>query len=228
MGVPTNTQLKFSERRRRAPAISILFVFGIGIYLDSVFNWSGWTWLSVSGSGLLAAIVARWLKQQWLSVACLLIAVCGSGAVRHHDSWSVGESNEIGLFATAEARPAQIRGVLAQRPISSHADGIESPRFGSARSRTTLTIRCRQLRDGDQWIDVSGLARIDIASEVSHLRIGDEVECIGRMALPFPPGNVGEFDFAAMLRRQGIRVVMRCRSEDAIIVHQQHDGIGLS
>ena len=228
MGIPTSSQLTLSERRRRAPAISILFAFGIGIYLDSVFDWSGWTWLSVSGSGLLAAIVARWLKQQWLSVACLLIAVCGSGAARHHESWSVGESNDIGLFATAEARPAQIRGVVAQRPIISHADGNESPRFGSARSRTTLTIRCRQLRDGDQWIDVSGLARIDIASEVSHLLIGDEVQCIGRMALPFPPGNVGEFDLAAMLRRQGIRAVIRCRSEDAIIVHQQHDGISLS
>ncbi len=214
-----------SVQRRRAPAISVLLVFVAGIVLDSLVSWSGWVWLSAIGAALATAVVARFAKQHWLSVSCLLIAVAAAGAVRHHDAWSVGEANEIGLFATDEARPAQLRGVITQRPIVSQADGNESPRGGRSRTRTTFVIRCRQLRDGDKWVEVTGLVRVDIASEVSGLRIGDEVQLIGRLALPFPPGNVGEFDFAAMLRRQGIRAVLRCRSQDAVSVCQRHDGL---
>ena len=51
---------------------------------------------------------------------------------------------------------------------------------------------------------------------MKKLQVGDDVELIGRLQLPDRPRNVGEFDFLAFLRRQGIRAVMRCRSSDAI------------
>ena len=225
MAASSKLLLADTDQRRRAPAISILAVFVVGIVLDSLASWSAWALLSVAGAALAASVVARFTKQRWLTVSCLLVAVAGAGAVRHHDAWSVCGTTEIGLFAKEEATPAQIRGVITQRPIVSHSDGRDSPRSGRSLTRTTFVIRCRQLRDGEKWIDVTGLVRVDITSEVSELRVGDEVQLTGRMALPFPTGNIGEFDFAAMLRRQGIRAVLRCRSQEAVSVYQRYEGL---
>lgn len=205
-----------SSIRRRAPAVPVVLAFVLGVVLDANVAAAGWWGWAISATALLFAGLMWWLCCPRLLIGCLLFAVVGVGAVRHHDVWFVRKPNDIGLFAQVEPRPARVIGTIAERPLLIRESDEESSRPWASRERSVLVIECRQLRDGDQWLDVTGGVRVDVSGLATKLRIGDEVELLGRLSLPDGPRNVGEFDFAEFLRKQGIHAVLRCRSQDAV------------
>lgn len=46
------------------------------------------------------------------------------------------------------------------------------------------------------------------AAQATALSYGQQIEATGLLALPRPPGNPGEFDYAAFLRNQGVQAVL--------------------
>lgn len=202
--------------RRRAAALPVVFAFVVGIVVDANVAADGWWGWAFSATALLLAGLMNWLRWSRLSICCLLLTVAGMGAVRHHEVWFVGEPNDIGLFAHEEPQPARVIGTIAERPQLMREANEESSRPWGTRERTVLVIDCHQLRDSDQWLDVTGGVRVDVAGLASDLRVGDEVDLLGRLSLPERPRNVGEFDFAEFLRKQGIHAVMRCRSLETV------------
>ncbi|MBC7815694.1 MAG: ComEC/Rec2 family competence protein [Planctomycetaceae bacterium] len=202
--------------RRRAPGVPVVLAFVLGIVVDANVAAVGWWGWALSATALLFAGLMWWLHCSRLLTCCLLFVVVGVGAVRHHDVWFVGEPNDIGLFAQEQPRPARVVGTIAERPQLIREKDEESSRPWASRERSVLVIECRKLRDGDQWFDVTGGVRVDVSGLASKLRIGDEVELLGRLSLPDGPRNVGEFNFAEFLRKQGIHAVLRCRSLDAV------------
>lgn len=205
-----------SSVRRRTPAVPVVMAFALGIVIDANLAVAGcWGW-AFTALALVFAGLMRWLRHSRLSICWLLLAVVGVGMVRHHDVWFVGKPNSIGLFAQEEPRPARVIGTIAERPQLIREADEESSRLWASRDRSVLVIECRQLRDGDQWLDVAGGIRVDVSDLASELRIGDEVELLGRLSLPEVPRNVGEFNFAEFLRKQGIHAVLRCRSLEAV------------
>lgn len=204
------------EVRRRAPALPVALAFVLGIVADAQVQTVGWWgWIGTATALLLAGLSWRLGCSRAASI-CLLIAVAGLGAVRHHDVWFVGKPNDIGLFAREEPLPARLIGTIAERPQLIREANEESSRPWATRERSVLVINCRQLRDGEQWLDVTGGARVDVSGLASELQVGDEVELLGRLSLPDGPRNVGEFDFAEFLRKQGIHAVLRCRSLESV------------
>ncbi len=204
------------EVRRRAPALPVAFAVVVGIVADAHLQTVGGIIWACAATATILAVLLRWLQFSRASTVCLLIAVAGTGAVRHHGVWFVGPPNDIGLFARDEPLPARIIGTITERPLLIREANDESTRPWGSRDRSVVVIDCQQIRDGDHWLDVTGGARVDVSGLVSDLRIGDEVELIGRLALPDRPRNVGEFNFAELLRKQGIHGVMRCRSAEAV------------
>ena len=204
------------EVRRRAPALPVAFAFVVGIVADAHLQTVGGIIWACAATATILAVLMRWLQFSRASTACLLVAVVGTGAIRYHDVWFVGSPNDIGLFARDEPLPARIIGTITERPLLIREANDESTRPWGSRDRSVVVIDCQQIRDGDHWLDVTGGARVDVSGLVSDLRIGDEVELIGRLALPDRPRNVGEFNFAELLRKQGIHGVMRCRSAEAV------------
>lgn len=211
--------------RRRAPAVPVVFAFAAGIVADANLSAKGWYVWSFAVLALLTAGLLRALKFSRGSVVCLLLAIAGLGAVRHHAVWFVGESNDIGLATQEEPRPARLIGTIAERPQWIRDTDDESSRPWGSRERTTLIVNSRRLRDGDRWLDVTGGVRVDVSGLASDLQIGDEIELLGRLALPERPRNVGEFDFAEFLRKQGIHAVMRCQSLEAVKLLNRPDGV---
>lgn len=202
--------------RRRAPAVPVVLAFAAGIVVDANLPTKGWYGWSFAVLAMLTAALLPALKSSRGSIVCLLLAVAGLGAVRHHEVWFVGESNDIGLFAREEARPARLIGMIAERPQLIRDSDDESSRPWGSRERTTLIVNSRQLRDGDRWLDVTGAVRVDVSGLANELQVGDDIELLGRLALPEQPRNIGEFDFAEFLRKQGVRATMRCRSLEAV------------
>lgn len=211
--------------RRRAPAVPVVLAFATGIVVDANVPTNGWCGWSLAVIALLIAAVLRSLHCSRGSIICLLLAVAGMGAVRHHDVWFISEPNDVGLFARDEPRPARLIGTIAERPQLIRDTDDESSRPWASRERTTLIVNSRRLRDGDRWLDVTGGVRVDVSGLAIDLQIGDEIELLGRLALPEQPRNVGEFDFAEFLRKQGIRAVMRCRSVDAVKFHDRPNDV---
>ena len=211
--------------RRRAPALPVVLAFVVGIVVDANFTAVGWWGWMFSAVTLMFAGFMQWLRCSRLTICFLLLAVAGMGAVRHHDVWFVGEPNDIGLFAHEEPQPARVIGTIAERPQLIREAAEDSSRPWGSRERTVLVVECRQLRDAHDWLDVTGGVRVDVSGLASELRVGDEVELLGRLALPERPRNVGEFDFAAFLRKQGIHSVMRVRSLEAARLMKRPDDL---
>lgn len=200
--------------RGRAPAIPVALAFVAGIVLDAQIAISGgWVW-GVTAAALLASVLSRRCSQR-VSTGCLLLAVAGVGAVRHHDVWFVGRADNIGLFAREESQPAQLIGTIRERPQLMRESGEDALRPWGSSDRSVLVVDCRRLRDGEYWQEVTGGVRVDVSGLANELQMGDEVELIGRLVLAETPRNVGEFDFAEFLRKQEIHAVLRCRSLDA-------------
>ena len=141
--------------------------------------------------------------------------------MRHHDVTSVAREDDLSLFATALPHPARLIGTVAARPQLIDSEPDETHASWRSSERSIVTVACRQLFDGTNWRDVSGAVRVDVRGLATDLRVCDEVDVFGRLSLPAGPKNVGEFDFAAFLRRQGVRSVMRCRSPENVIVRQR-------
>src|SRR5207237_5072578 len=74
---------------------------------------------------------------------------------------------------------------------------------------TVSVLRVSEYRLRDEWVPVSGRAQLQVAGALSGLHAGDEVEVVGRLQEPEGPANPGERDYAAELREQGIRAVLR-------------------
>ena len=211
--------------RRRAPAVPVVLAFVIGIVLDASIPTNGWWSWSVAAIALMLAGLLSCFGRFRLSIVLLLIAVAGLGAIRHHGVWFVGAPNNIGLFAREEPQPVWVIGTIADRPQLIRESEAESSRPWGSRERSVLVVESRQLRDGDQWLDVTGGVRVDVSGLASELKIGDEVELIGRLALPDRPRNVGEFNLAEFLRKQGIHAVLRCRSLEAVRLVSRPDDL---
>lgn len=214
-----------SSVRRRAPAVPVVLAFVLGIVVDAnvaAVGWWGWTFTLTA---LLLAVLMWSLCCSRAWIVCLLVAVAGMGAVRHHDVWFVSPPNNIALFAREEPLPARLIGTIAERPQLIRESDEDSSRPWGSRERTVLVIDCRQLRNGAQWLDVSGGVRVDVSGLASDLRIGDEIELLGRLSLPDGPRNVGEFNFAEFLRKQGIHAVLRCRSLESVRLRKRPDDL---
>ncbi len=216
---------RLTEIRRRAPALPVALAFVAGIVADAHFPTVGWwNWIGTA-TALILALSMSWLRRSRATSVCLLIAVAGTGAVRHHDVWFVGSPNDIGLFAREESRPARVVGTITERPQLIRESDEESSRPWGSRDRSVLVITCRQLRDSNQWLDVTGGMRVDVSGLTNDLRVGDDIELLGRLALPDRPRNVGEFDFAEFLRKQGIHAVLRCRTLTAVRLLKRPDDL---
>ncbi len=217
--------------RRRAPAVVVVIAFMCGVLADTWLTCSGWLWATVSGGALLIAFLS-WILWRctfanshrvfgFLTLGALLLSVAGVAAMRHHDVASVARDDDLSLFATDLPHPARLIGTISARPQLIDSVSDETHESWKSSERSIITVACRQLFDGTEWRDVSGSARVDVRGLTTGLRVCDEVEVFGRLSLPTGPKNVGEFDFAAFLRHQGVRSVMRCRSPESMVLRQR-------
>ena len=134
----------FGEVRRRAPALPVAVAFVTGIVADAHLPTVGWAGWACAATALILALLMRSLRCSRASAVCLLIAVAGMGAVRHHDVWFVGRPNNVGLLAREEPRPARIIGTITERPQLIRESDEESSRPWGSRERSVLAIDRRR------------------------------------------------------------------------------------
>jgi competence protein ComEC len=117
-------------------------------------------------------------------------------------------SDDLCWFATADERPLHLIGRLATEPeiVPPGAPNRLQPFVAGAVSY--VVIDPREVRTSWGALTVRGRSRVRVLGDLVHVHAGDLVELHGRFRLPPTPGNPGEFDAAAWLRRNGIRTVI--------------------
>jgi competence protein ComEC len=107
----------------------------------------------------------------------------------------------------AEAVTVRLEGRLASIPAV--AATAEYGHGSGSTSRTVFLFEARWLLIDQERVPVRGLCRASIQGDATGIFCwGDQVELLGRLDVPAPPTNPGEFDFATHLRRRGFSALM--------------------
>jgi competence protein ComEC len=220
------------DRIFRAPLVPVALALTAGIVLDRYAAVPLGISLLVAVAGIVTWAVTFFGGKPGLAVIYLGVCVLALGAGYHRGYRNVYAADDIGEFVMVDSRAAQVRGVLDEEPSiqsqppSSPLRSIPPPKVEGAQeaeetNATVAVIRVSQLRRADDWMPVSGRARLIVAARLSNLHAGDEIEVVGRLSAPHGaslselddrrlsaphgPANPGEFDYAAYLLDQRIR-----------------------
>jgi competence protein ComEC len=155
--------------------------------------------------GLVAWGASRAGKSTGLPLVYLALTAAALGAAYHHGHREVYAADDIGEYASSELRPTRLRGVVVEEPEISWQVANDPLRSIQQVDPTTATVQVTRLRQRDDWVTVSGRARLMVSGHLQDLHVGDQIEVVGRLVAPHGAANPGEFDYAAHLRDQRIR-----------------------
>ena len=199
--------------------------------------WLACQWNTSNGNKLLknlcavlVAFVPLWLKKMNreehkgnakknngdLSYSLILIAFGAFFGLWHHDHWYRYAENDIGSYATSMNQPVALVGTVIQMPRYYPKPPPNPGQIFEPSERTVFTLRAEQLRDGREWIPVSGNVLVFVYDDCREFRIGDRLQLFGGLIQPPKPGNPGDHDYNAYLRGQRTLALLRCPDKGAL------------
>lgn len=217
-------EITTSPPRSREPALTAAALLAVGIVIDRYVAISMNQWLTGSLiAGALTIGVRRFVSHGLLSTALVAILLVMAGGARHHQFWSLRESQSIHALPR-ESQPVRVVGRVAS-PIAIRNNNRPGVPSWMRLDHSVFLLECEQLiGSGDTPIPISGLVRVDVAGHVLHTDRGEQVEIYGQLAIPDPPRNPGDFDYPEYLRMQGIDRLIRTDHPDCVRVVSQPQG----
>jgi competence protein ComEC len=174
--------------------------------------------LVVGLASLLAWVIFFNTSRQWLALAYLMGGVAGAGSAYHHWHRHHVAATDLSRVAERESQPARVRGVLASAPITRGGESGPLRSFPTqATTRFVLRVQARQDLARHAWQEANGMTQVTLIGRTDDVTVGDEVELLGRLALPSDASNPGEFDYAAFLHDQGITTTLTVLQSDEVI-----------
>jgi competence protein ComEC len=206
----------------QAPLVPVTLAVTAGIVADRYGSIPMAFSLILAGASLVAWLIARKSRRKGHPIVYLWMAAAALGAACHHGYREIYAANDIGQLATSEPRPVRVRGLIVEEPTVSwqvHDDPLQSM---DRPESTVATLEVSALRQHDDWVQVSGRARLIVMGQMSEFHVRDEVEVVGRLMAPNGPANPGEFDYASYLRDQRMRaqVVVRKTPQGVTLLAQ--------
>ncbi len=215
------------------PGLLVVLAYAFGIALDRFLNchWFGYLIVLVGAVGFSLFVVRsrfarpqrypRWQRRQRLATLAAVAVMVGFGAVgalRHHVYWNWYPQDEIGFRATGPT-PVAVKLTLLTEPRHIAAAPTENRRRDSdPEKQMRVLVRCNEIRDGDQWVKISGLAWLRMPTKKPGLNSGDQIKLFGTLVRVDGPSNPGQYDFSKHYRRQRILASLHCFNPDAITV----------
>jgi competence protein ComEC len=205
-----------------APLVPVALALTAGILLDRFLIVALPVSLGIAMIALLAWVIFANTTRRWLALLYLMAAVAGFGAAYHHWQRYHVSANDLARNAERESQPARVRGVLASAPLAQAGQSGPLRSFPS-KPTTRFVLRVSSAQDlvSRNWHDADGLVQVTLIGRSDEFTVGDEVELLGRLALPSDASNPGEFDYAAFLRDQGITTTLTVLNEDEVILRRR-------
>ena len=151
-----------------------------------------------------------------LSTVLLLLAFFTAFGLWHHDCRHRFSIDNIGFYAVQEPSSIALRGVVTQMPRLIPPPPFDPTRVIPQDEKTVFTLNALAIRDGADWISVTGNVGVTIEGDRTDLRIGDSVELFGTLSQPRPPQNPGDSDYRNILRSQRLLCTVRASTPDSI------------
>lgn len=208
--------------------LSLLFFAAIlGILLDRLCTPGLMLWTITVPVMLALGFGAHYRNKAGRSTVCILVACAALCGLWHDNRWNRFAENDLGFYAGEIASPIALRGRVREMPRVLPRPPENPGRVFEVSERTTFTLRADQLRDGAEWVDVSGNVSIVVEGRRDDLRIGDSIQIFGSLSKPVGPQNPGDFNYAELLRSKRILSVVRVSSPEALSILQNgKPGVG--
>jgi competence protein ComEC len=193
------------------PLVGAALAVTAGIVLDRYLSPPLLLTLVATACGLVATMLLLATRLDRYALAALLLTGAAGGAAYHHYRHDWFPADDVGNLAADTPLLVELRGVIDEEPLRSAAVRDDPLRSRDRGELTTLILRATRIRHNGAWADVSGRLQLVTNGALDGLHVGDELEAVGHLATIQGPANPGEFDFAGMLRDQGIRARLSVR-----------------
>lgn len=199
------------------PLPPLLFAAIVGILADRFLALPILFWVLLCFAALAAWHFVR-------RYPLILIACTACFGLWHHDHWYRFAGNDIGCYAVPTAslapsalvHPAALRGTVAEMTrFYAKPPPLPGEVFETS-DKTVFTLHAEQLRDGKNWITVSGNVLVTIFADCRDLRVGDRLQLFGELAQPSKPSNYGDFNYSDYLRGHRTLALLRCPDKTAV------------
>ncbi len=201
-----------------APLVPVAVALTIGIVCDHFLVVPLAASLGACFVCLLAAMIFPYTPRQPLAFVYLWGSVAAFGALYHHWQRHRIAPNDLSHVVQVETRPIRLRGVMHGAPIfqPGKPDPLRSFPTEDA-TRFVLRVTEWQKPTSLDWHAASGLVQVTVNARIQDITVGDEIELLGRLALPGEPLNPGDFDYAGFLRDQGITTTLTKSREVTLV-----------
>jgi competence protein ComEC len=192
-----------------APLVPLALALTAGIVADRFLVVPLGVSLAIASTSALAWLIVGAGSRRPLAPIFLWCAFAALGGIHHHWHRHWLDAGDLSHFAERDPQPARIRGTLASAPIAQAGKRDALLSFPTRdTSRFVLHATQRQDLATRTWHPVTGNVQVTVLGTTTDITVGDEVEVLGRLALPAEPMNPGEFDYAGFLRDQGITTTL--------------------
>jgi len=188
-----------------------------GILADRYLGFSSGLWLMLFAASLILWFVVRGR----FSALFVLLGILAAFGFWHHVYWNRFASDDIGFFATPESHAVCIRGEIVESAYRIPAPPPDPGQLFATRERIGLTLRVREIRDGDTWQKASGRATVYFDGSGDLPKYGDSLMIFGTLNSPQGRRNPGDYDPRNRLRCQRILAVVYADSADSITVERK-------
>ncbi len=208
----------------QSPLLNVALLWTAGIVLDRTIGLPLPAACLVVLVSLTAWTFAQNGRQGRLGLVYLAIGTMACGAAYHHYRRTVFAADDIGVFATADARPIHLRAWIEEEPTIHRQPPEDDLLSVSHADATIATLRVTELEHAGGWIGASGRARLTVAGHWQEAHVGDAVEVFGRLLKPQGPANPGEADYSASLLDRRIRalIVVRKTLQAVRVLPEKH------
>jgi competence protein ComEC len=216
---PTTANIRpFIQSIWQAPLVPVAVAVTAGIVLDRKIEVP--LFFSLPASLVLLAVWFWNRHKSRVQFPLLYLAfACGAAAAAyHHWHREIYAANDIGEFAGRDPKPVVVRGLVEEEPLFHRQPEGDPLKSFTTVDSTTAVLRVNSLRQENDWLAVSGRARLIVSDRLQNVHVGDEIEVVGRLVAPSPPANPGEFDFQSYLKDRRIRAEVQVRKTAAGVV----------
>ena len=198
----------------RLPAVSAAVFLAVGILLHD--HLPPRPALTLLLAALATAVAALCRNRQFIGSTLLAAAVLLGGAALAQREHRQFRPDDIGLFATDDARLCTCEVRVADEPrvisgTTNQGRPLPPRQVFPAEVARVLTI--------NGWVNASGDLPVRLNQPSAALAAGQTVRLLGMLQRPRPAANPGEFDWAVFYRRQRITATLTVtRSGNAHVV----------
>jgi len=111
---------------------------------------------------------------------------------------------------------ATIRGLIVTDPYINRNKNWKFARFKFTDPDTSFYVKLSELKTVDDWADVTGTVRVQVAEPVLDLKAGDYIQAYCWLDRFKPTTNPGQFDIAKYLARKNVFIAASIKSHDSI------------